>query len=58
MIVYDALMGHVEGVGILHYTWPSNAPDLRRYILMAFRLAVGRSGWDLSRDRKLLGMDE
>ena len=51
MIVYDALVGHVEVVGSLHSTWPSNASGLRRYIPMAFRLAVGGSGWDLKRDR-------
>ena len=48
VIVYNALIGHVEVVRIL---WPSNTPNWRRYILpMAFRLAIGGSGRDLRRD--------
>jgi len=50
-IVYNALMGHVDAVRILHSTCPSNASDWRRYILtMAFRLAMAGSRWDLKRD--------
>jgi hypothetical protein len=51
VIVYNALIGHVEVVWILHSTWPSNIPDWRRHILpMAFRLAIGGRGRDLRRD--------
>jgi hypothetical protein len=47
-IVYNALIGHVDVVRILH---PSSTPDWRRYILtMAFRLAMAGSGWDLKMD--------
>jgi hypothetical protein len=50
-IVYNALMGHVDAVQILHPTWPRNTPDWRRYILtMAFRLAMAGSGCDLKRN--------
>ena len=41
-IVCDALVGHVEVVGILHSTRRGNTTDWWRYILyMAFRLANG-----------------
>jgi hypothetical protein len=51
VIIYNALIGHVEVVRILHSTWPRNTPDWRRYILpMAFRLAIGGSGRSLRRD--------
>jgi hypothetical protein len=51
VIVYDALIGNVDVVRILHSTWPGNTPDWRRYILTkAFRLAMAGSGWDLKRD--------
>jgi hypothetical protein len=50
-IVYNALIGHVDAVRILHSTWPSNTPGWRRYILtMTFRLAMTGSGWDLKSD--------
>ena len=50
-IAYDALIGDVVVVRNLHSTWPSNAPDWRRCILMmGFRLAMGGSGWELKRD--------
>jgi len=50
-IVYDALIGHVDVVRIVHSTRPSNTPDWRGYILtMAFRFAMARSGRDLKRD--------
>jgi hypothetical protein len=50
-IVDSALIGHVDAVRILQSIWPSNTPDWRRYILtMAFRLAMGESGWDLKKD--------
>jgi hypothetical protein len=50
-IVDNALIGHVDAVRILHSMWPGNTPDWRRYIVtMAFRLAMGWSGWDLKRD--------
>ena len=45
VIVNDALISHVDVARILRYTWPSNTPDLRRYILSAtFGLAIGGSG--------------
>lgn len=51
VIVY-ALISHVDVVRILRYTWPSNTPDLRRYILsMTFRLAIGGSGRGLKDTR-------
>jgi hypothetical protein len=53
VIVYNALIGHVDAVRIIHSTWPSNTPDCqwRRYILaIAFRLAMAGSGCDLKRD--------
>jgi hypothetical protein len=50
IVVYDALMGHVDVLRILH-SWPSNTPDWRRNILtMVFKLAMAGSGWDLKRD--------
>ena len=52
-IVYKPLIGHIDVVRTLHSTRPSNltTPDWRRYILMmAFRLAMAGSGWDLTRD--------
>jgi hypothetical protein len=50
-MVYNALIGHVEVVLILHSTGPSNTPDRCRYVLLtAFRLAIGGSGLDLTRD--------
>jgi hypothetical protein len=49
-IVYNALIGHVDAVRILH-SWPSNTPNWWRYILtMVFRLAMAGNGWDLKRD--------
>ena len=52
VIVYNALIGHIDVVGILYSTWPRSAPDWIRYIPMAFRLNVGRSGWNLRRNRR------
>jgi hypothetical protein len=50
-IIYNALIGHVDAVRILHFTRPSTTPDWQGYILtMAFRLAVAGSGWDLERN--------
>jgi hypothetical protein len=52
-IVYNALIGHIDVVRTLHSTRPSNlnTPDWRRYILMmAFRLAMAGSRWNLKRD--------
>jgi hypothetical protein len=47
VIIYNALIGHVEVVWILR---PSNTPDGRRYILpMVFSLAIG-NGRDLRRN--------
>ena len=49
VIVNNTLIGHVEMMQIL---WPSNIPDWRRYtLLMASRLAIGKSGRDLRRVR-------
>ena len=49
--VYNALIGHADGMRILHSCWPGNTPDWRRYILMrVFRLAVAGSGWYLKKD--------
>ena len=45
VIVYIALIGHVDVVQILHHSTPlSYTPAWRRYI---FALVIGRSGWDL-----------
>jgi hypothetical protein len=52
VIVYNALIGHIDVVGILHSTWPRNTPHWGRYIPMAFRLAVGGSGRNLKMDRR------
>lgn len=50
-IVYNALIGHVDVVQILHATWPRNTPGWRRYVFaMAFRLAMTGSVWGLTRD--------
>ena len=51
MIVHNALIGHVEVVGILHSTWPCDTPNWRRYILpMAFRLAIDGSRRNLRKN--------
>ena len=53
VIVYNTLIGHVVAARVLHSNWPrtSNTPDRQRYIfMMAFRLAMVGSGWDLRRD--------
>jgi hypothetical protein len=52
-IVYNALIGHVDVVRILHSTstWPSSTPDWWKYILtMAFRLVMAGNEWDLEGD--------
>ena len=53
VIVYNALVGHVDVVRILHSTRHSNTPDRWRDILpmaFKFRLANGGSGRDLRID--------
>jgi len=47
MIVYIALMSLVDAVRSI---WPCH-PDWQRYIFtMAYRLIMGKSGWNLKRD--------
>ncbi len=51
MIVYIALIGLVDAIRSI---WPCN-PDWRRYIFtMAYRLAMGKSGWNLKKGYALM----
>jgi hypothetical protein len=49
--VYNALIGHADVGWIMHSSRAGSTPDWRRYILMiAFRLAMVGSRWDLKKD--------
>ena len=49
IVYYNALIGFIEVARILHPAQPNNLP-LCPILPMAFRLAIGESGWNLRRD--------